>query len=33
MVLEVKELNKSYGTHHVLKGVNFKVESGQALGL
>ncbi|MBR6228763.1 MAG: ATP-binding cassette domain-containing protein [Eubacterium sp.] len=33
MVLEVKELNKSYGTHQVLKGVNFKVESGQALGL
>ena len=33
MVLEVKELNKSYDTHQVLKGVNFKVESGQALGL
>ena len=33
MKLEVKDLNKSYGTHHVLKGINFSVESGQALGL
>ena len=33
MRLEVKDLNKSYGTHHVLKGINFTVEGGQALGL
>ncbi|MBO4395925.1 MAG: ATP-binding cassette domain-containing protein [Eubacterium sp.] len=33
MKLEVKELNKSYGEKHVLKGVNFEVESGQALGI
>ncbi len=33
MKLEVKDLNKSYGTKHVLKGIGFSVESGQALGL
>lgn len=33
MKLEVKNINKSYGTHHVLKGIDFSVESGQALGL
>ncbi|MBQ7200961.1 MAG: ATP-binding cassette domain-containing protein, partial [Eubacterium sp.] len=33
MKLEVKDLNKSYGTKHVLKGIDFSVESGQALGL
>lgn len=33
MLLEVKNLNKSYGEHHVLKGIDLSVESGQALGL
>ncbi|MEE3467611.1 MAG: ATP-binding cassette domain-containing protein [Eubacterium sp.] len=33
MKLELKGINKSYGTKHVLKGINLEVESGQALGL
>ena len=33
MKLEVKNLNKSFGEKHVLKGINFTVEGGQALGL
>lgn len=28
-VLEVKEINKSFGTHHVLKDVSFSVEAGE----
>ena len=33
MKLELKDINKSYGEHHVLKGINIVAESGQALGL
>ncbi len=33
MVLEVKEICKSFGDKEVLHGVNFRVESGRALGL
>ncbi len=33
MKLEVKKLNKSFGEKHVLKDVDFSVQSGQALGL
>ncbi len=33
MLLEVKDLNKSYGEKQVLKGINLSVQSGQALGL
>ena len=33
MVLELKDINKSFGKNHVLKDVSFKVESGKAFGL
>ncbi|HPF88176.1 MAG TPA: ATP-binding cassette domain-containing protein [Candidatus Limiplasma sp.] len=33
MVLEVQQLQKSFGDHEVLNGVNFTVESGNSLGL
>ena len=33
MVLEVKNINKSFGKSHVLKDVSFRVESGKAFGL
>ena len=33
MQLELKNINKSYGEKHVLKGINLKAESGRALGL
>lgn len=33
MLLEVKDLRKSYGETEVLHGIGFKVESGKALGL
>ncbi|MCR4604541.1 MAG: ATP-binding cassette domain-containing protein [Eubacterium sp.] len=33
MKLEVKNINKSFGEKHVLRGINFTAESGQALGL
>ena len=33
MVLEVKNINKSFGKSHILKDVSFKVESGKAFGL
>ena len=33
MNLELKNVHKSYGNHHVLKGVNLKVNSGRAMGL
>lgn len=33
MNLELKNVHKSYGDHHVLKGVNLKVNSGRAMGL
>lgn len=32
-LLEVKDLKKSYGSHQVLKGVSFKIESGKIVGL
>lgn len=33
MKLEVKEIRKSFGDKEILKGINFSVESGKALGL
>ena len=33
MKLEIKELHKSFGENHVLKGINIHAESGKALGL
>ena len=33
MKLEVKNINKSFGEKHVLRGINFAAESGQAFGL
>ena len=33
MKLEIKELHKSFGKNHVLKGINIHAESGKALGL
>ena len=33
MKLEVKNINKSFGEKHVLRGINFVAESGQAFGL
>ncbi|NMA94333.1 MAG: ATP-binding cassette domain-containing protein, partial [Clostridiales bacterium] len=33
MQLELKEINKSFGEKHVLKGVSFIAESGKAFGL
>lgn len=33
MRLEIKNLHKSYGQHHVLKGINLAAESGRAFGL
>ncbi len=33
MKLELKNINKSYGEKHVLKGISLEAESGQALGL
>lgn len=33
MKLELKNVHKSYGDHHVLKGVTLKAEGGRAMGL
>ncbi len=33
MFVELKDINKSFGTKHVLKNMSFKAESGRALGL
>lgn len=33
MKLEMKNINKSFGEHHVLKDINLSVESGRAMGL
>ena len=33
MILEFKDVNKSFGEKHVLKGVSFCAESGKAIGL
>src|SRR5687768_13980960 len=33
IVIEAKNLQKSYGKHHVLKGINLKVERGTMLAL
>ena len=33
MILEVKDIHKSFGDKEVLHGINFRVESGKALGL
>ena len=33
MVLELRDINKSFGKNHVLRDVSFKVESGKAFGL
>lgn len=33
MILEVKDIRKSFGDKEVLHGINFRVESGRALGL
>ena len=33
MILEVKDIHKSFGEKEVLHGINFQVESGKALGL
>ena len=33
MILEVKNIRKSFGDKEVLHGVSFQVESGKALGL
>ena len=33
MLLEVKNLTLSYGTHHVLDGVNFTADSGEVVGI
>lgn len=33
MILEVKDIHKSFGEKEVLHGINFRVESGKALGL
>lgn len=33
MILELKEINKSFGEKHVLKGVSFTAEGGKAFGL
>ena len=33
MILEVRDLRKSFGTKEVLKGITFSAESGEALGL
>ena len=33
MILELRNINKSFGEKHVLKGVNFVVEGGKAFGL
>ncbi len=32
-LLEIKNLKKSYGSHQVLKGISFKIESGKIVGL
>ena len=33
MILEVKDIYKSFGPAEILHGISFKVESGKALGL
>ncbi len=33
MILEIKDIDKSFGAKHVLKGVSFTAESGKAFGL
>ena len=33
MVLEMKDINKSFGAKEVLKGVSFRAEGGSAFGL
>ena len=33
MKLELKNIHKSYGNHHVLKGINLTVTGGRAMGL
>lgn len=33
MILEIKNLSKSYGMNEVLKNINFKFESGKIYGL
>ena len=33
MKLEIKNVNKSFSSKHVLKGISFSVESGHAFGL
>lgn len=33
LVLELRDINKSFSDNHVLDGINFKIESGKAFGL